>query len=112
MSNRRRFGLGLCLVFAAAGAWADQSEDAIEATVKRLGGSVVRNEQLPDKPIISVMLSLSDCKDADLKALTGLKSLTSLALYRTGITDAGLKEVAALKTLTSLDVMKTKITDA
>ena len=112
MRNRLRFALSLCVVLAAAGAWADQAEDTIEATVKKLGGSVVRGEQLPGKPIISVALSLSDCKDADLKVLTGLKSLTSLALYRTGITNAGLKEVASLKTLTSLDVMKTKITDS
>ena len=112
MRHRVRYGMSVFVVFAAAGAWAGQSEDTIEATVKKLGGSVVRNEQLPGKPIVSVTLSMSDCKDADIKALTGLKSLNSLALYRTAITDAGLKEVAALKTLTSLDVMKTKITDS
>ena len=82
-------------MLAAAGARADPPEDAVEATVKKLHGSVVRRDDLPGKPIVSVMLSMSKCKDADLKALTGLKSLTYLALYRTGITDAGLKEVAA-----------------
>ncbi len=112
MRNSLRFGLSLGLVLAAAGAWADQSEDTIEATVKKLGGSVVRRDDLPGKLIVSVLQSMSDCKDTDLKSLAGLKSLTSLALYRTGVTDAGLKDVAALKTLTSPDMMKTKITDA
>ena len=91
---------------------ADHAEDAALAMVKKFGGTVVRNEQLPNQPVISVMLSLSACKDADLKELVGFKALTYLALYRTAVTDAGLKEVAKLKSLQTLDVMKTKITDA
>src|SRR3954466_15547004 len=110
MGNRLRFWLSVCVALAAPSARADPAEDAIEATIKKLDGTVVRREDPPGKPIVSVILSMSNCKDADLKALTGLKAMTSLALYRTGITDAGLKEVAALKALTSLDVMKTKIT--
>src|SRR5262245_21484067 len=92
-------------------AFADQTDDEVEAVVKKLGGSVVRNQGLPGKPIINAILSMSDCKDEDIKKLAGLKSLWSVQLYRTNITDAGLKELAALKTLTSIDLMKTKITD-
>lgn len=85
---------------------------AIEATIKKLEGSLHRNTRMPGQPIIAVQLGLSKCTDADLKTLKDLKSLESLTLYKTAVTDAGLKELAAIKSLTSLDLGATKITDA
>ena len=88
-NGRARMLLGIAFGLLVAGlARADEAEDRAEETVKKLGGSVVRNKQLPGEPLVSVMLSMTDCKDEDLKKLAGLKSMSYLALYRTGITDA------------------------
>lgn len=56
----------------------DNTDDQVEAAVKALEGSVVRDKQKPGQPVISVILSLSKCTDADLKKLAGLKSLSYL----------------------------------
>ncbi|MFL5327472.1 MAG: hypothetical protein ACJ8C4_01045 [Gemmataceae bacterium] len=110
-SLRLALVLGL-LAFVPSTGWAGEPDDSVEVMVKKLGGSVTRNNQLPGNPLGSVILSMSDVTDADLKSLAGLKAITYLGLYRTNITDAGLKEIAGLKTLQRIDVMKTKITDA
>src|SRR4051794_10532158 len=91
-------GLGFIPFFPSQGR-ADEADDRIEAAVKKLDGSVVRNQGLPGKPIINVILSMSKCKDDDLKMLADLKSISSLALYNTGITDAGLQHLVAVKSL-------------
>jgi hypothetical protein len=56
---------------------ADEAEDRVEAAVKKLEGSVVRRNDLPGKPIVNVILSMSKVKDDDLKMLSDLKSLSS-----------------------------------
>src|SRR4051794_3687855 len=109
----------LLVAFAAAfvpvwssPARADEADDRAEAAVKKLDGSLVRNQTLPGKPLVSVMLSMSKCTDDDLKMLADLKSISYLVLYNTGITDAGLQHLVGLQSLTRIDVMKPKITDA
>src|SRR5262245_63613797 len=82
-------GLG---VLTAPVAVADDAEVAAVAAVKKLGGTVRLDDTAADRPVVGVILSLTPCKDSDLKQLAGLKSLQSLALYRTQVTDAGLKE--------------------
>lgn len=110
-----RNGLAMALVLSGtvcgAIALAGPADDAAEEAVKKLDGNVVRNQQLPDKPVVSIMLSLSKVQDGDLKQFAGLKTLKYLALYNTQITDATLKDLAPFQ-LETLDVMKTKITDA
>src|SRR5262245_57876550 len=111
--NIHRFALALALsLMTTAIGFADEADDAAEAMVKKLGGSVRRDDQRAGKPIVGVVLSLSDCTDADLQKLAGLKSLESLALYRTAVTDTGLKELAGLTSLKTLDLIATKVTDA
>ena len=59
---------------------ADDAEDKAVAFVKKLGGSVKRDDKAEGKPVRGVDLS-----------------------NRTKVTDAGLKELAALKQLQSLN---------
>src|SRR5215468_10493445 len=84
---------------------ADNAEDKAVAFFKELGGNADRNENLPGKPVVS-MLFFSNAKvtDADLKALAAFKNLTTLILSDIKITDAGLRELAPLKNLTRLDL--------
>src|SRR4029079_14078145 len=79
---------------------ADEADDRVEAAVKKLDGSLERNQTLPGKPLVSVMLSMKKCTDDALKMLANLKSISYLALYNTGITDAGLQHLVGLKSLT------------
>ena len=76
-----------------APARADEAEDKAVAFVKKLGGSVDRDEKAPGKPVVEVFLSNTKVTDAGLKELAALKSLTQLDLGNTPVTDAGIKEL-------------------
>jgi len=80
--------------------------------VMKLGGTVLRNETLPNKPVVEVRLTGSKVTDAGLKELTPFKNLTSLHLGLTAITDAGVKELTPLENLTRLFLGSTELTDA
>ncbi len=91
---------------------ADEGEDRAVAFVQKLGGTVIRDEKTPGKPVVTVKLSDTDVTDAGLKELAPLKNLTTLYLGCTKVTDAGLKELAPLKNLTTLDLRATQVTGA
>ncbi len=88
---------------------APENEQAIVA-IEGLGGSVVRNDNIPGRPVTSV--EFPKATDAALKEVAGLKRLNSLKLAGTEVTDAGLKDLASLERLASLDLTDTKVTDA
>jgi hypothetical protein len=94
----------------------DSEARAVEA-VKKLGGTVSRDEKAPGKPVVGVSFAGStELTDKGLKevagALAALKDLKWLDLSRTQVTDTGLKEVAGLKGLQKLRLPATEVTDA
>ncbi len=95
----------LCCFVAPPIVRADFTEDAVIKAIKQLHGRVEQNGKVVD-------LSYTQVKDAELKALAALKTLTTLNLSETRVTDAGLKELAALKNLTTLNLSATRVTNA
>ena len=91
---------------------AEDAENKAVAFVKNLGGKVTRNEELPSKPVVAVVLGRTTVTDMGLKELVSLKNLSTLDLGKTKVTDAGLKELAILKNLSELDLSGTEVTDA
>jgi internalin A len=84
---------------------AEEPAEQAVAHVQTLGGSVVRDEKRPGKPVVRVSLAFkAKVTDEDLKALAPLTELTELDLQSTGITAAGLKHLAPLKNLAKLDL--------
>jgi hypothetical protein len=76
----------------------DPAEQAV-AHVRKLGGSVVRDEKRPGKPVVRVSLAFkAKVTDEDLKVLAPLTELTELDLQSTGVTSAGLKHLARSRT--------------
>ncbi len=94
------------------GACADDAEEQVVKVIEKLGGKVIRDDKLPEKPVVSVYLTLSSAKDADLKGLAHLKHLQKLSLLKTKVTDAGMKELTGLKELRELSLGFTDVTDA
>lgn len=89
----------------------DQNK-AIES-LKRLGGQVVRDETLPEKPVIEVRFSYGAFGDEHVPILNSFKQLRTLDVFRClKITDAGLKHIKELNSLRSLKLEDTNITDA
>ena len=64
---------GLCLCSTLR---ADDAEDKAVAFVKKLGGTVTRNEKAPGKPVFAINLSGTEVTDAGMKELAALKNLT------------------------------------
>jgi hypothetical protein len=90
---------------------AGEDDTKAEKAIVALGGNVVRNADVPGRPIITVNFSTPVTNEA-LKELAGLTGLNYLNLYRTQVTDAGLKEFVGLKSLRDLDLSQTKVTSA
>jgi hypothetical protein len=125
--------LALVLTIPAA----DTPDAQVEALAKAKGGTVVRDEKAPGRPITNVILVGAKLKDADLAPLAGIATLEAvslgynpdltdaglkvllkspglkyLTLVGTGLTDAGLKELTALKGVEKILLENTKVTDA
>jgi hypothetical protein len=82
------------------------------ATVTALGGWVEFADNDPDKPVVKVCLSCTQCKDSDLAILKDFPELQVLWLNGTNVTDAGLAHLAGLKNLETLYLSGTGIGDA
>jgi hypothetical protein len=87
----------------------EQEERAI-AAIEDLGGRVVRDESVPERPVIEVAFSES-IKDGDLEWLKTFPRLKGLSFSKTGITDSGLARLSGLTQLESLQIAEEKITD-
>jgi hypothetical protein len=99
----------LALLFTGCGSPAEEDTQSANAVVA-LGGKIVRDDNMPGKPVISV--EFTKVTDAGLKEVAVLKYLTSLNLAGTQVTDVGLKELAGMPRLTSLNLSGTQVTDA
>jgi len=104
--------------------------------IKRRGGRVKGNDNLPGRPVtavyfpgetgfgsqdiqllrplknLSLLILRGKVADADLKGIRELKHLKDLSLSFTQITDAAMKELSDLKELAILGLYDTRITDA
>ncbi len=91
---------------AATGRQATTKPGTEIARIEDLGGTVMRENQQPDGPVVSVDLSDNQkLKDDDLKLLSSFPDLRELHLHGTTITDAGLKHLAGLTNLTYLGLI-------
>ncbi len=90
---------------------ADPAQQQAIARIYELGGSVVRDEKQPDRPVIYATLTGTKFTDADLAALTALPELTNLTLMGTNIKGEGLDHLGKLTKLTVLSLLRTEATD-
>jgi beta-lactamase regulating signal transducer with metallopeptidase domain/HEAT repeat protein len=104
---------------AARSPVADVPSDSTEATpaaailhVRTLGGDIVFDNQIPERPAISVSLFKTKVTDSDLSRLKVLTTLRALNVDGTRVTDAGLVHIAELTNLQALDLNETGVTDA
>jgi Leucine-rich repeat (LRR) protein len=88
-----------------------ETELAIDG-VKRLGGTIERDDKADGKPVIGVNLARAQAADAGLKKLAVFKQLRVLNLGHTPITNAGLKDLVGLPNLQKLYLDGTQVTDA
>jgi hypothetical protein len=94
------------------------AEDRAVKAVEKFGGSVVRDDKNPARPVVTVSFVGAEMRDAEMKealkelaAFKDLKTLDLRGTQATQVTDAGLKELAALKDLQTLDLSSTGVTD-
>src|SRR5580704_11089227 len=100
-----------CVLVLLSPARADDAEEKTVALVRKLGGSVTRDDKQPGKPVVEVDLSFTKLTEEVVAELSAFKGLTNLNLYRTRIYNSELTKIAALKNLTSLNLGGTEIND-
>jgi hypothetical protein len=88
------------------------AEKVVIERVKKLGGRVERDRELPGQPVTLVSLAVTKATDDDVKVLAALPQLREVHLNGTQISDAAVKTLAPLKQLRVLNVMATSVTDA
>jgi hypothetical protein len=101
----------LCILCLSTQVRAGDAEDKAVEAIKKLGGSVMRDDNAAGKPVVRVDLRDTKATDADLKDLKEFKSLRTLDLFNTKVTDAGLKELKEIKSLRLLYINKTEVTN-
>ena len=104
------FAVALALGSPGCSASVEEEDDRAIKAIEALGGKVVRDENVPGRPVTSV--EFAKVTDAGLKQVARLKRVTSITLAGTEVSDAGLKELAGLRRLRSLDLTGTPVTDA
>ena len=91
--------IGLLILILAAQAHAEnkakpaETQEKAVAAVKKLGGTVLVDENLPRKPAIYVSIRHTRVSDAGLVHLKGLLKLRHLYLFNTNVTDAGIQKL-------------------
>jgi beta-lactamase regulating signal transducer with metallopeptidase domain/Leucine-rich repeat (LRR) protein len=97
----------------------NDEEAKVIAEIKELGGTVIFDENKPDRPVISVDFErapmgkkITDAVLASLEGLTQLRTLNLASPFNAEYTESGLKHLASLTKLQSLSLQGKKITDA
>src|SRR5262245_26523915 len=99
------------LVLLPALAHAGDTEDKAIQAIEKVGGSVVRDEDAPGKPVVEVDYGgEAKVTDGDLKPLAAFKQVRVVLLDGTSVTDAGLQHLGNLTRLEELDLADTKVT--
>jgi len=73
--------VALLLLPCLSGSAGDDAEEKAVQAIKKLGGSIVRDEKVPGKPVIEVQMT-DKGTDEDLKHLANLKGLQKVDLIR------------------------------
>lgn len=91
----------------------DPVEDKAVKAVWRMDGKVTRDEALPDKPVVEVLVAGDRGTDPDLEALLAFKKLRSLTITGPNVqfTVRGVKQLVGIETLTELSIDGWKLTD-
>src|SRR5262245_52231708 len=100
-TRRMLTAVAMVLLPSLSGSAGDDAEEKAVQAIKKLGGSVVRDERVPGEPVIEVQLA-NKVTDEDLKHLASLKELQKLDLDTTAVTDAGLMHLTKLTKLKEL----------
>jgi internalin A len=108
--RNRLLALSLLIAVSLPSLAADAPLEKLLVAVKKLNGKV-EVEKIGKTDYLTIHLSDTAVKDADLEALSGMTQVRKLYLQNTGITDEGLKNLKGLENLQSLSLNKTKITD-
>ena len=99
------------LMPSAWGQQGDAEQQRAIAEIRKLGGTIQRDETKPGSPVVDVFLRGPDVTDVDLVHLEGLKGLKRLDLHATHVTDAGLPS-EGLSGLEDLVLSSTDISDS
>jgi Leucine-rich repeat (LRR) protein len=102
--------LSLLVAVSSPALAADAQLEKLLVTVKKLKGKV-EFEKGVRTDYLTIHLSDTAVKDADLEALKGMTQIRKLYLQNRAITDEGLANLTGLENLQSLSLNKTKITD-
>ena len=135
LTTRRRFAIGAAVLIIAVGGivpWkltpreaqsnsdsvatrpsTKDSQQAALLAIEKLGGTHYCDENLPDRPVISISFPKeSDAADADLECLKEFPNLVELNLHYSKLSDAGLEHLKSLNSLKALSISSAKITNA
>ena len=85
--------VGAVMLLACLSGAARADEASAVKAVEKLGGKVTRDDKLPGKPVIGVVLNRTRVTDASLKELKDLKQLTHLNLIHVKVTDDGVADL-------------------
>jgi uncharacterized protein (TIGR03067 family) len=109
---RTAFGVFVYLISAASVGAEPPTNEALIATIQKLGGAVELDAKLPGQPIVKIDLHGSGVTDAELVKLKPLAELRVLDLRLTRISDAGVAHLQGLKELRFVNLFRTPIGDA
>ena len=109
---RTAFGVFVFVISAAPVDAEPPMNEAIIATIQKLGGAVELDAKLPGQPIVKVDLHGSGVMDTDLVMLKPLAELRVLDLRLTKVSDAGIAHLQGLKQLRFVNLFRTPIGDA
>jgi len=108
---RTAFGVFVYLISAASVGAEPPTNEALIATIQKLGGAVELDAKLPGQPIVKIDLHGSGVTDAELVKLKPLAELRVLDLRLTRISDAGVAHLQGLKELRFVNLFRTPIGD-
>jgi Leucine-rich repeat (LRR) protein len=91
----------------------ETAEQECVGTIRKKGGSVIRDEYLPGSPVIAVRLPGETASDADLAKVSAFSDLQALSLVGPpgGVTDEGMAYIAKMKKVRSLDLYGVIVSD-
>jgi hypothetical protein len=108
--RKHLLALSLLVAVASPAVAADVALEKLLVMVKKLNGKI-EVEKIGKTDYLTIYLSDTNVKDADLEKLSSVTQIRKLYLQNTGITDEGLRSLKGLENLQTLSLNKTKITD-
>jgi Leucine-rich repeat (LRR) protein len=88
----------------------ESAEDRAVAVIERLGARAVRDDKLPNRPVVAATFDFKILSPATFRQIKQLKELRSLSLTRCRVSESGLALLAELPRLESLDLSNSELT--